>query len=282
MPTGAVRRRRLVILGAVLAGAAGTPLVWRAIFTPSEPPRPAGQAQAAGTHTIRASTSTGRRGAFHLPPDHESGALPLLVLLHGTGGAGSGAILRLRALADRERFIAVAPDSVSVAGVWLTEPRAEVSTEDLRHVMACVREVLARPGVRVDRAHVLIAGFSVGGALAPHLASREDLFTAFAVLHGHVVPEGLGPRRVRGWLSTGDRDRQRPVAGVRSQADDLIRRQGFLEIETRIFPVDHTLGDEELGALVTWWLRRPDRRPARRSSHNFTGRTGFVHTSGAG
>jgi hypothetical protein len=69
---------------------------------------------------------------------------------------------------------------------------------------------------------------------------------------------------------------------VRSQADDLIRRQGFLEIETRIFPVDHTLGDEELGALVTWWLRRPDRRPARRSSHNFTGRTGFVHTSGAG
>jgi len=76
-----------------------------------------------------------------------------------------------------------------------------------------------------------------------------------AVLHGHVALDGMGPRRVRGWLSTGDRDRLRPAGDIRNVADDLRRRQGFSEIETRVFRVDHTLGEEELTALVTWWLR---------------------------
>ena len=63
-------------------------------------------------------------------------------------------------------------------------------TEDYRHIMDCVREVLTLPGVRIDPAHVLIAGYSVGGSAAPYLASHEDLFTAFAVLHGHVPARG--------------------------------------------------------------------------------------------
>ena len=54
--------------------------------------------------TIQATTSTGRHGAYYLPPHYESGALPLVVMLHGTGGKGSVAILHFRALAERERF----------------------------------------------------------------------------------------------------------------------------------------------------------------------------------
>jgi predicted esterase len=123
--------------------------------------------------------------------------------------------------------------------------------------VASVREVLALPGVRVDRARVLIAGFSVGGNVAVSLASHEDLFSAFAVLHGHVELNGLGPRRVRGWLSAGDRDRIRTVEQIRRLADHLTRGAGFPEVETRAFRADHTLGDEELAALVAWWLRRP-------------------------
>jgi poly(3-hydroxybutyrate) depolymerase len=161
-------------------------------------------------------------------------------MLHGTGGTGLGMIGRLRALAERERFIAVAPDSASVAGVWLIEPRSDGMTEDYRHVMGCVREVLAHPDVHVDRVHVLIGGFSVGGGVAPYIASREDLFTAFAVLHGHVVGGGMGPRRVRAWLSTGDRDRLRTVAYIRSVAEQLSERHGFPEVATRVFAVDHT------------------------------------------
>jgi len=205
--------------------------------------------------TIVATTQTGRNGAYYLPSNYESEALPLLVILHGTNGKGSFMVLRLRGFADRERFIVVAPDSVNPAGVWAVGQRPDEVTEDYRHVMGCLREVMAGPGVRVDPAHVLIAGYSVGGSVAPYLASHEDAFTAFAVLHGHVVPAGIGARRVRGWFSAGDRDRRRTVEQVRVAAEHIARREQFAEIETRVFASDHTLGDEELSALVAWWLR---------------------------
>src|SRR5262249_17789496 len=161
------------------------------------------------THIVQAATSTARQGAYYLPSGYESRPLPLMVSFHGTGGKGSQMILRLRALAEREGFMVLAPDSVSVAGVWSVGQGPEDLTEDYRHVMgrvravlAGVREVLRVPGARIDAAHVLAAGFSVGENVAPYIATRESLFTAFAVLHGHVVPGALGRLRPRVWLST--------------------------------------------------------------------------------
>ncbi len=206
--------------------------------------------------TVQAATSTGRQGAYYLPRGHESRALPLLVFFHGTGGKGSLAILRLQALAEQEGFIVLAPDSVSVSGVWMVGQHPGETTADHRHVMACVREVLAAPGVRVDPERVLAAGFSVGGSGAAYLATHEAVFTALAVLHGHVVPGAMGPRRPRTWLSAGDRDRVRTVEYTRSVAEHL-RQEGFPGVELRVFRVDHTLQEEELAALVAWWLGRP-------------------------
>ena len=97
------------------------------------------------TGTIRVTTSTGRQGAYYLPHNPESRALPLLVMLHGSGGKGSGAVLRLRDLAERQKFIVVGPDFVSVAGVWLVEPGAGGATEDHRHIIGCLREGSLRP-----------------------------------------------------------------------------------------------------------------------------------------
>lgn len=258
------RRRRLLTVAVALAALAGGALAASRGGVVSS--------RRDGSHagidrTLRAPTSTGRRGAYYLPAAYASRPLPLLVILHGTGGNGSAMILRWRTLAERDGFIAVAPDSVSVAGVWLVEQRSGGATEDHRHVVECVREVLALPDVRVDRSRVLIAGFSVGGAAALHIASHEDVFTAFAVLHGH-VPDGMGPRRVPGWMSTGDRDRLRTVESITTGADRLRQREGFPEVETRVFRADHALGEEELTALVAWWLRRPDDRDGspRRSS----------------
>jgi poly(3-hydroxybutyrate) depolymerase len=148
-------------------------------------------AESGTVRTLRATTSTGRQGAFYVPAAHEPRPLPLAVFLHGTGGKGSLMLARVRAHAERDGFIVVAPDSASVAGVWTTVP----TSEDTRHVMASVREVMTLPDLRVDRSHVLIAGFSVGGAVAARLASQEDVFTAFAVLHGHVSTDALGARQ---------------------------------------------------------------------------------------
>lgn len=207
------------------------------------------------TRTVQAATSTARQGAYYLPSGYESRSLPLMVTFHGTGGKGSLMILRLQALAEREGFMILAPDSVSVAGVWLVGQRPDDVTEDYRHVMDCVREVLRVPGLHVDPARVLAAGFSVGGSVAPYIATRERLFTAFAVLHGHVVSSAWGRLRPLAWVSAGDRDRVRTVEYMRSVADQLTR-EGFPSVELRVFKIDHSLGDDELAALVAWWLGR--------------------------
>jgi predicted esterase len=165
-------------------------------------------------------------------------------------------LLRVQALAERERFIALAPDSSSPSGSWTVGRGSDDVTEDYRHVMSCAREVLAVPGVRIDAERVLVAGFSVGGSVAASLASRESLFTALAALHGHIVPTTLGPRRPRAWVSTGDRDRTRSVESMKV-VSDLLGQVGFARVEFRVFRVDHALGDEEVGALVAWWLARP-------------------------
>lgn len=237
----------------VLASAA---IVYRFAFNPPAGLRPAHRSATGGVEAIAATTSTGRSGAYYLPPDWDSGTLPLMVALHGTGGKGAGILARLRALAERERFVIVAPDSVSIAGAWLVARGAHGVTEDHRHVMASVREVLALPRVQIDRTRTLVMGFSVGGGEAAYLASHEDLFNAFAVLHGHVPVGDLGPRRVRGWLSTGDGDRIRSVSDVRSTADHLVRERHVTDVEVRVFRGDHALGAEEVAALVAWWLDR--------------------------
>ena len=209
--------------------------------------------QSGVTHTVQTKTSTSRQGAYYLPSTYESRPLPLVVAFHGTGGEGSLMILRLQALAEREGFIVLAPDSVSASGVWSVAPLAAEVTEDYRHVMACVREVLQTPGVRVDSERVLAAGFSVGASVAAYVATRERVFTSVAVQHGHVVPGSLGPLRPRAWVSAGNQDRIRTVVYMKSVADYLTQA-GFPPVDLRVFKVDHRLGDDELAALVAWWL----------------------------
>ena len=202
MPTASGRSRStLVVALLALAVAGGTLVVYRRHGGPSRPTEPPDPGPPGTVRTTLATTTTGRRGAYYIPRDHAS-PRPLLVMLHGTGGTGSAMILRLRALAERERFVALAPDSESVAGVWRVEPGPGTHDQgpDHRHVLRCVREVLAL--VHVDRARV------------------------------------------------------RPVEQLRSLAAELTRRATLPEVQTRVFHADHVLEDEELAALVAWWLRR--------------------------
>ena len=240
----------------------GRHCIWLVVALLGAFPADVGPGETGWTRAVHAVTSTGRRGAYYLPRDHESRPLPLLVFFHGTGGKGSLVILRLQALAEREGVIVLAPDSASVAGVWEVGHLPGELTEDYRHVMACVRGVLTAPGVRVDPGRVLAAGFSVGSNAAAYLATHEAVFTDLAVLHGHVVPAAMGPRRPRTWVSAGDRDRVRTVPSMRSVAEQL-GQQGFREVALHVFRADHTLQDEELARLVSWWLGRPAKPGAR-------------------
>jgi len=125
-------------------------------------------------------------------------------------------------------------------------------TDDYVHVRDCVAELRAMPGVQIDPAHVLIAGFSGGGSLAPYVATNEEPYTAFAVLHGGAFPGGFGTRPVRGWMSTGLADVIRPVAGVAAAASAVKDRGIDLTIST--FPGGHEMGEGEVSGVLRWWL----------------------------
>jgi predicted esterase len=109
------------------------------------------------------------------------------------------------------------------------------------------------PDVQVDRTRVLIAGHSGGGSTAPYVATNDELYASYAVLHGGVFAGGLGKHAVRGWFSTGDQDPLRPPPGVQKAASDA-REAGIGSVEYRVFHEGHEMGAEEIEAVVRWWL----------------------------
>lgn len=207
---------------------------------------------------ISASNSAGRTGAYYLPEGYRDRALPMMVAFHGTSGNGHSMIASFGRLSDEIPFVIVAPDSrVSPDGAitWQVGDRSYEITGDYLHALACIDEVIAIPGVRIDMQHIIAVGFSGGGSSAPYIATRESMFTAFAVLHGGVFTGGLGKNRIPGWFSTGDDDPMRPPDMV-GQAAEETRNVGFAPITFRTFPGAHGLLDDEKRALLAWWLGR--------------------------
>ena len=111
-------------------------------------------------------------------------------------------------------------------------------------------------GVRIDVEHVLIAGHSGGGSNAPYAATNDDLFTAFAVLHGGAFPGGFGSHRVRGWFSTGSADPVRPPDRVRRAALDA-KSAIAGDVVYREFAGGHDVSEVEAAELIRWWLHPP-------------------------
>jgi poly(3-hydroxybutyrate) depolymerase len=188
--------------------------------------------------------------------------IPLLVFLHGTGGSGNDGIRNFRALADERGFAVLAPESgKSPDGQfnWEVGDAPGDDPPDRGHVMACLAELLATEHLTLDAQHVLVAGHSGGASSAPYLATNEEPFTAFAVLHGGAFPGGFGHRRVRGWFSTGDADPLRPPSMVTRAYE--ASRDPASSYGMHLFAGGHDLGEEERRALVAWWLG--DAGPAR-------------------
>lgn len=205
---------------------------------------------------IGVQNEVGRSGWFYIPAGARSESMPLLVVLHGSGGAGRDVADVFRPLAKQRHFAIVAPDSRrSPQGdfTWQPGDRQGEVTPDLTHTIDCIDWVLMHGHLVLDSAHVLIAGFSGGGSSAPYIGSNQPIFTHIAVLHGGVFPGGIGPRRTPAWLSTGEADRYRPVALVQQSADAL-SGLGYSRVTVQAYPGGHELSESELRDLIDWWL----------------------------
>lgn len=206
--------------------------------------------------SLETTNSIGRTGAYYVPERAEGSPLPTLLVFHFTGGDGAAMLPTFRDLADERGFAIVAPDSrASPDGqyTWEVGNMAGEVTPDVTHALACLDELSDELGIARDPDFVLAAGHSGGASSAPYIASNNEPFTAFAVLHGGVIQGGIGPRILPGWLSTGEDDTIRPPAELEAAADYL-EGLGFDDLTLRLYPGNHGIGEQEAEELIDWWL----------------------------
>jgi predicted esterase len=205
---------------------------------------------------LSAENSAGRTGAYYLPPDYETGSNAVVLLYHGTNGNGAYMIRQFAPVALANDLILIAPDSrVAPTGEfsWEVGTAPGSQTEDYQHAIACLEEVLAIPDVRATPGRMLAAGHSGGASSAPYVATNDRRFNAFAVLHGGVLPENLGPNVIPGWFATGEMDELRTPDHVEAQADS-VRDLGFEDVTFTVYPGGHQVSATERAQLIAWWL----------------------------
>ena len=210
-----------------------------------------------GTLGIETKNVSGRSGTLFIPVEAKRGPRPLLVLLHGTGGSGAQMLATFSSYATARGLVVLAPDSgrsPDGAYNWQVPDAPGETTPDVVHVRACLDELYALPGLRIEAGLVLVAGHSGGGSTAAYVGTTDPRVRAFAVLHGGVFATGLGRLRARAWFSTGADDPWRPPAAV-GRAADAVKTRGS-EVTLRIYPGGHALSQRELDELMAWWLER--------------------------
>jgi polyhydroxybutyrate depolymerase len=106
----------------------------------------------------------------HLPPQ-QTRAMPLLLVLHGSGGTGVGAVslTHMNGLADQQGVLAVYPDGLSRS--WADGRGASESDQQGVDDVAFIRELITTLEVRftLDAQRVYVTGISNGGFMTQRL-----------------------------------------------------------------------------------------------------------------
>jgi polyhydroxybutyrate depolymerase len=124
-----------------------------------------------------------RRAALVNVPGHRSGALPLVIALHGAGGNGRfmERYSNLTRVGNKAGFIAVYPDAGG--NFWQLMPTGEEGGDDVAVVRGLLDEVVA--AACVDAQRVYVTGVSNGGGLAARLGCElSDRLAAIAPVAG--------------------------------------------------------------------------------------------------
>jgi len=146
---------------------------------------------------------TARTFIVHVPPGFDGKSkLPVVIMLHGAGGSGAGAMAQTgwAAKADREGFLAVFPDGTpprpELAARFLTNPRlwndgsgrgaiGQERVDDLGFIAAMIDFLEAR--YAADPARIYCTGFSNGASMTFSVGLKlSNRIAAIAPVSGHL------------------------------------------------------------------------------------------------
>jgi phospholipase/carboxylesterase len=190
---------------------------------------------AAGAHPLGIGRS--RDGIIQVPK-RASGALPLLVLLHGAGGDASGLVEWLGEFADEAGLAILAPDSRgstwdAIGGGFGTD--VEFLDRALAHVFAATA---------IDPERIAIGGFSDGATYALSLGLiNGDLFRRVVAFSPGFVVHGPAQGKPRIFVSHGTSDAILPIARCSRAIVPALRSAGY-DVTFREFDGGHTVPEE--------------------------------------
>lgn len=191
-----------------------------------------------------------RDGFRYVPASYKpERPMPLVVALHGAGGAGSRVVNRLIPLADSLGVIILAPDSRG--GTW--DVLRGGFGFDVLFIGDALRQTFAQ--YNVDTTHIAIAGFSDGASYALSLGQMNgDLFSsimAFSPGFQRVI-KAYGHPRI--YVTHGTRDEILNIDRTSRVMVPMLKAQGY-KVDYHEFDGPHSWPPEIVHDAFVWFLK---------------------------
>jgi len=226
-----------------------------------------------------------RSGSFYLPAGFDPAREhPLLLLLHGLGGNGSGMVSAYQSLADEMGVILVGPDGYrrtnpfNTAGTtyYFNPNHKNTPPADHTFIMNTLNKMLE--AFPVDDGKVMVLGMSMGVPATMFIGTHSSAFTHAALLHGvrwnfdqggkndvgnllwydwEITP--LGGNKPPFWYSTSTDDWVTNYDGMPVPSfmqDDLgyLRSGGLNVFYKGNYTGGHTMGSAEKRHVMEWFM----------------------------
>jgi phospholipase/carboxylesterase len=197
--------------------------------------RPASVAAVPSPGQTALSIARGRDGFMYVPANLPPGPAPLVLLLHGAGGAAQNIMNRLSNVADSVGFVVLVPDS---RGPTWDAIRGDYGP-DIAYIDSALKLVFAR--VSIDPSRVIASGFSDGASYALGLARiNGDLFTRVVAFSPGFVTPGMPAGKPEVYITHGNADPILPFGDTSERIVAAMKRAGY-SVTLKQFSGGHTV-----------------------------------------
>ncbi len=198
-----------------------------------------------------------RDGLLYIPANLPAGPAPLVVLLHGAGGAAQGIMRRLSTVADSVGFVVLVPDS---RGPTWDAIRGNYGP-DIAFVDSALKLVFSR--VSIDPARVIASGFSDGASYALGLARvNGDLFSRVVAFSPGFVTHGTATGKPEVYITHGDADQILPYEATSERIVVALKRAGY-QVTLKQFAGGHMVPPDLAIEAFRWAIKPKEAKASR-------------------